>query len=611
MFDQPDLKAKFKLFVSLKNLPARNVVTNTQKLGEFVGRNGIHSVEFAETLPISTYVFSFAAGNFLEYFEPGSEGDKISRTFYDDGSSTVYEPRKSDRRVYVRQSQEQKFKPHAAEVFRLNREGIKYLESYFDYKFPFPKYDIVLIPEFPFGGMEHAGATFFREASVIFPTEPTKNDYISRANLIFHEAAHQWFGDTVTMKWFDDLWLKEGFAEFMAYKTLEKVMPEYNAWKVFYERNKQAAYLTDSTKGTTPIYQEIANLNSAKSAYGNIVYRKAPSFLKQAEFYLGPEKFQTAVRTFLKKHAYANAGWEDLVKEFETAGWQVYLKDFAKKWVTQPGVPVIKIGYQLRCTHHALGRRLYRQGRAPRRPARQAPAGHQPQEHRLLHQALHGPRGTTKSHAAKRRWCPTRSSAARTSSSRSTSSAARSTRRQQISRLDPSGPQEDRRRLPRREGRPRGHHRARLLQRRPAPGHQGRRRDRRPQGRAHHQRAHRRGPRLRPGQEEEREDRRLRPRRRHVRHLHPRHRRRRLRGALPPTATPTSAATTSTSCSSTSSPRSSARRKASTSARTRWPCSASRKPRKRPRSSSPPCMETTDQPAVHHGRRRAAPSTCS
>ena len=97
--------------------------------------------------------------------------------------------------------------------------------------------------------MEHAGATFLRESSVIFPTEPTKNDQISRANLIFHETAHQWFGDTVTMKWFDDLWLKEGFAEFMAYKTLEKVMPEANAWKVFYERNKQAAYLTDSTKG--------------------------------------------------------------------------------------------------------------------------------------------------------------------------------------------------------------------------------------------------------------------------------------------------------------------------------------------------------------------------
>ena len=237
----------------------------------------------------------------------------------------------------MRKSQAAKFKPHAAEVFRLMLEGRKYLEGYFDFKFPFPKYDLVLIPEFPFGGMEHAGATFLREDRIIFPQEPTKNDYITRANVIFHETAHQWFGDTVTMKWFDDLWLKEGFAELMAYKTLEKVMPEYNAWKVFYERNKQAAYATDSTKGTTPIYQPIDNLSAAKSAYGNIVYRKAPSFLRQAEFYLGEDKFQTAVRAFLKKHAFANADWEDLVKEFEVAS-DEDLQAWANSWVTKRGL---------------------------------------------------------------------------------------------------------------------------------------------------------------------------------------------------------------------------------------------------------------------------------
>ena len=346
VFDQPDLKARFKLFVTIKSLVARNVVSNTEKLGEFVGRKGIHSVEFAETLPISTYLLSFAAGNFVEYFEKDSGGEKISRrTYYDNGTSTVYEPRKDVYRIYVRQSQEQKFTPHSEEIFRLNREAVKYFETYFDYKFPFPKYDLVLIPEFPFGGMEHAGATFLREASIIFPQDPTRNDHISRATLIFHEAAHQWFGDTVTMKWFDDLWLKEGFATFMAYKAMEKTMPEMNAWEVFYERVKQAAYQTDSTRGTTPIYQEIKNLSAAKSAYGNIVYNKAPAFLRQAEFYLGEDKFQTAVRAFLKKHEFANAGWEDLVKEFETAGWKVYLKDFANKWVTQRGLPVIKIQY--------------------------------------------------------------------------------------------------------------------------------------------------------------------------------------------------------------------------------------------------------------------------
>lgn len=329
VFDQPDIKARFKLSVYA---PAHwRVITNTniepvRMVGVTKGPDDkpYLTTHFKPTLPISTYVFAFAAGDFMQMSESSTDGEK--------GLST---------NIYVRRSQAEKFKPHGAEVFRLNREGVKYLEEYFDYKFPFPKYDLILIPEFPFGGMEHAGATFLREEAIIFPQEPTANNYISRANLLFHEAAHQWFGDTVTMRWFDDLWLKEGFAEFMAYKTLEKVMPEYNAWKVFYERNKQAAYLTDSTKGTTPIYQEIANLSAAKSAYGNIVYRKAPSFLKQAEFYFGKDNFQSSVRAFLKNHEYGNAGWEDLVNELEKTSSR-NLKNWADVWVKKPGLPIFR-----------------------------------------------------------------------------------------------------------------------------------------------------------------------------------------------------------------------------------------------------------------------------
>ncbi len=352
VFDQPDLKARFKLTIITKydGEETWKVFSNTnfsRIYSSYYGGEGgyryIH-FEFEETKPISTYVFAFAAGDFAQFneFPMGQDNVDVVEANKDElkefrqkwGNET--QPSK----IYVRKSQAGKFKQHAAEVFRLNREGVKFLEGYFDYKFPFPKYDLVLIPEFPFGGMEHAGATFLREDRVIFPTEPTKNDLVTRANVIFHEAAHQWFGDTVTMKWFDDLWLKEGFAEFMAYKTLEKVMPEYNAWKIFYERNKQAAYLTDSTRGTTPIYQEIPNLSAAKSAYGNIVYRKAPSFLKQAEFYLGEKEFQIAVRAFLKKHEFANAEWTDLVKEFETAS-KKDLKDWANIWVKQRGMFLI------------------------------------------------------------------------------------------------------------------------------------------------------------------------------------------------------------------------------------------------------------------------------
>jgi aminopeptidase N len=351
VFDQPDLKARFQLNLVVP-IAWEAVSNTTRKISDETievhhrvkGEEGFTTLAyntyiFAETKPISTYVFAFATGEFAEVGECDNEKKSLACVptltgkEYGTGHQSF---------IYVRKSQAEKFKPHAAETFRLNREAVRYLETYFDFKFPFPKYDLVLIPEFPFNGMEHAGATFIREASVIFPSEPTKNDLVSRANVIFHEAAHQWFGDTVTMRWFDDLWLKEGFAEFMAYKTLEKTMPEYNAWKAFYERNKPLAYLTDSTRGTTPIYQEIANLSAAKSAYGNIVYRKAPSFLRQAEFYLGEDKFQTAVRAFLKKYQYKNAEWTDLVAEFETASGQD-LKSWANVWVKQRGLPVFRL----------------------------------------------------------------------------------------------------------------------------------------------------------------------------------------------------------------------------------------------------------------------------
>jgi Aminopeptidase N len=356
VFDQPDLKARFQLNVvapkdwkvvsnsskALGILPAsrgaaQQITSEEKERNKKLKKRGLIFSEFQETKPISTYVFAFAAGDFEVLYENTVIPVKSAVIQYDLSQDRWT----SGNHIYFRKSQAEKFKQHAAEVFHLNREAVKYLESYFDYKFPFPKYDLVLIPEFPFGGMEHAGATFLRESSIIFPSEPTANDYISRANVIFHEAAHQWFGDTVTMRWFDDLWLKEGFAEFMAYKTLEKVMPEYNAWKAFYERNKPLAYLTDSTRGTTPIYQEISNLSAAKSAYGNIVYRKAPSFLRQAEFYLGEDNFQKAVRAFLKKHEYANATWQDLVKEFEAASKQD-LNDWANVWVKQRGMPIFK-----------------------------------------------------------------------------------------------------------------------------------------------------------------------------------------------------------------------------------------------------------------------------
>ncbi|MDQ5838336.1 MAG: M1 family aminopeptidase, partial [Acidobacteriota bacterium] len=329
-FDQPDLKARFTLKVTAPQ--EWKVISNTEgaALSEFDETSGGRPTSppkgmlwhfFKETEPLSTYQFAFAAGPFAE--------------FKDDASP--YQTR-----LFVRKSKAERARKELAEVFRLNRDGLKFFEGYFGHKFPFPKYDLVLVPEFAYGGMEHAGATFLREDAILFPSDPTSADLAARAETMLHEAAHQWFGDLVTMRWFDDLWLKEGFATFMAYKAIEALMPEYNAWKVFHLRTKPLAYLTDVTKGTTPIFQEIPNLSAAKSAYGNIVYRKAPSMLRQAEFYLGPRQFQRAIQIFVREHAYSNATWEDLVRAFEqTSGRK--LDVWAAAWVKRRGMPDVRV----------------------------------------------------------------------------------------------------------------------------------------------------------------------------------------------------------------------------------------------------------------------------
>jgi aminopeptidase N len=225
-------------------------------------------------------------------------------------------------RLYVRQSKVKQAQAEAPEIFRITRQGIVHLSEFFDSPFPFPKYDFVLIPGFAYGGMEHAGSTFFREESLLFRSVPTTGDKLGRASLLLHELAHQWFGDLVTMRWFDDLWLKEGFANFMAFESMTTLYPPRDIWKRFYQSHKPAAYAIDSTKGTTPIYQEVRNLKDAKSAYGAIVYSKAHGILKALRFLLGDEQFRAGVRLFLKEHQYANAEWSDLINALERTSGQ-------------------------------------------------------------------------------------------------------------------------------------------------------------------------------------------------------------------------------------------------------------------------------------------------
>jgi aminopeptidase N len=319
-FDQPDLKGRFTL--EIEHPAGWTVIANTAATATSPTRS-----DFGETQPISTYLFAFVAGPFVTL--PGQKPGEPA--------------------IYVRKSQAARGIQEAPQVQQMTARGVNYLEQYFAQPFPFPKYDLVLIPGFPFGGMEHAGETFLNEDSVLFRSTPTESDYFRRNILVLHETCHQWFGDLVTMRWFDDLWLKEGFAQYMAYKALAALEPQSQPWKHFYEEIKPLAYGIDETTGTTPIFQNIANLADAKSAYGAIVYQKAPSVLKQLDYYLGDTSFRDGLRRYLKEHAYANAEWADLVGAFGAAshddGQNLDVKAWAESWITHRGMPEIKVEY--------------------------------------------------------------------------------------------------------------------------------------------------------------------------------------------------------------------------------------------------------------------------
>jgi aminopeptidase N len=335
-FDQPDLKARFTLDVATWADPNVSVISNGLPIEETHTIHG-HQINhhFEETKPISTYLFAFAAGPWAKL--PGKTGEP---------------------NLYVRKSQLARAKTEAPHVQEMTARGIRFLSDYFQQPFPFPKYDLVLIPGFPFGGMEHAGATFLNETGVLFRSAPTAADQFQRDTLTLHELTHQWFGDLVTMRWFDDLWLKEGFAQFMAYRALAELEPASQPWKHMYEDIKPLAYGIDETEGTTPIFQQIPNLKDAKSAYGAIVYQKAPSILKQLNFRLGDEAFRNGLRSYLKGHAYANAQWADLVNALQASSGQD-LQPWAKAWVLQRGMPEITTSWT--CSSGHLGTLSFKQ----------------------------------------------------------------------------------------------------------------------------------------------------------------------------------------------------------------------------------------------------------
>lgn len=318
-FDQPDLKGRFRWSITAPaawTVLANGAVEAKEAAGAFT------RWRFAETQPISTYLAAFAAGPWASW-TPEQKA-----------------PPPGERPITLHARASRRAEVDAEAQIATNRAAVRWLADWFGVPFPFAKLDILLAPAFPFGGMEHVGAIFYNEDRFVFREPPTLPQRLGRDQTIYHEVSHQWFGDLVTMRWFDDLWLKEGFASYMAARVQVDLQPDSNAWTTFLLSTKMPAYRADASSGTQPLWQSLDNLDAAKSNYGPIVYNKAPAVLKQLAFLVEEDGFRRGLHLFLTRHAYGVATWVDLLGAVgEASG--VDLGAFGRHYVLRAGLPRI------------------------------------------------------------------------------------------------------------------------------------------------------------------------------------------------------------------------------------------------------------------------------
>jgi len=313
-FDQPDLKSSYNL--SLEIPIGWEGVAN----GKIVHRDtlvgaGRVFLKFSKTEPIPTYLFSFVAGRM----------NSITKEV--DGRPVT---------IYHRESEESKI-AQCDEIFRQIFSAIKWMEDYTMVKYPFTKYDVVIIPGFQYGGMEHMGATLYSDRTMFLSENATISERLSRAELIAHETAHMWFGDFVTMKWFDEVWTKEVFANWFAKKMVTPLFPEINHELNFLNSYFPAAYAEDRTAGATPVRQELDNLKNAGLVYGNIIYNKAPIVMDKLVRMISEDNFKKGIREYLKKYSYSNATWDNLIEILDRYT-DTDLKSWSHVWINEPGM---------------------------------------------------------------------------------------------------------------------------------------------------------------------------------------------------------------------------------------------------------------------------------
>ena len=326
-FDQPDIKARYALTL---DIPEQwKAVSNSPLAGDcadlLYGSSSEVSIKqdilpglrrwvFSPTAPLPTYLFAFAAGEFEYQYFPEYRTGAFHRG--KDPAQTAQIP----------------------EIAREVRFALDWLEGYTAMPYPFAKYDFVVLPGFQFGGMEHAGATFYNDTRLFLSANPTPDEILRRIELIAHETAHMWFGDAVTMKWFNDVWTKEVFANYFAAAITEPLFPEANHELNFLRTYKAAAMAQDRTEGRTAIRQSLDNMNNAGLVYNNIIYNKAPVMMRKLAAMMGEDAFRAGIREYLAEFKYGNATWDDLIAilakhtDEDVAG-------FSRTWVDQPYWP--------------------------------------------------------------------------------------------------------------------------------------------------------------------------------------------------------------------------------------------------------------------------------
>ncbi|MEU6876991.1 aminopeptidase N [Streptomyces sp. NPDC046712] len=334
-FEQPDLKAPHRFEVAAPE--GWTVWSNG------AGEQGADGVwRFAETAPISTYITCVVAGPY-HYVT-----DTYKRTLADGTELEI------PLGAMCRKGLAKHF--DADDVFLITKQGFDFFHDNFDYPYPFGKYDQAFVPEYNLGAMENPGMVTFRE-EYIYRGKVTQAAYERRANVILHEMAHMWFGDLVTMVWWDDLWLKESFADFMGSFSLAEATRFTNSWVTFANNRKSWAYRADQLPSTHPITADIRDLEDAKLNFDGITYAKGASVLKQLVAYAGRDAFLEGARRYFKRHAYGNTRLADLLSVLEeTSGRD--MKAWSRSWLQTSGVntltPVVTYDAEGRITELAV-----------------------------------------------------------------------------------------------------------------------------------------------------------------------------------------------------------------------------------------------------------------